>query len=415
MKIAVIGSGISGLSASWLISQYHKVYLFEKKSYYGGHANTQVVKNNDKELSVDTGFIVFNEKNYPNLCKLFENLDVKFIESDMSFSVSRNKGKLEYSGSGFSGIFAQKKNFLDKDFIFMLYEIIKFYKFDSKHKSNSEMETLSDFLKLRNYSDYFKYNHIYPMAASIWSSKLSDIAHYPVNDFLTFFKNHNLFNILHRPKWRTVAGGSKEYVKKILNSKKIISQKNTKVKVLSRTNNQVILKVDKKKMYFDKLVVATHTDQAIKLLGDLTRDEENILGGIKYSKNKVYFHKDEALMPKDKKVWSSWNFLGEDSEKQRLTVSYWMNKLQNLQTNQNYFVTLNPFKKPINSKIIKIIEYSHPMFTFSTFQAQELLKNIQGNNNTWFCGAYTGFGFHEDGIKSGLHVAEQILGEKRPW
>ena len=415
MKIAVIGSGISGLSASWLISNYYKVYLFEKKSYFGGHSNTQIVYENNKEIAVDTGFIVFNEHNYPNLCKLFKSLNVKILETDMSFSVSRNNGELEYSGSGLSGIFAQKKNLVNKDFMLMLYEIIKFYKFNSQHSSGRKPETLSQFLNSNNYSDYFRYNHIYPMAASIWSSKLSDIANYPIDKFVKFFNNHNLFNLLVRPKWRTVLGGSKQYVKKILNLKKIIPKKDISVEVLNRNTNQVTLLINGKKMFFDKLVIATHTDQAITLLKDLTNDEKKILVNIKYSANKIYFHTDETLMPKNKKVWSSWNFLGNDSKKERLSVSYWMNNLQHLSTNQNYFVTLNPFKKPVDSKIIKIIDYSHPMFTFDSFKAQEELKKIQGKNSTWFCGAYTGFGFHEDGIKSGLGVAEQILGKKRPW
>ena len=415
MKIAVIGSGISGLSASWLISKYHRVNLFEKKSYFGGHSNTQIVQENNKEIAVDSGFIVFNEHNYPNLCKLFKSLNVKISESDMSFSVSRNNGELEYSGSGFSGIFAQKRNLLNKDFLFMVYEILKFYKFHSQNYSNYKSETLSQFLTSNKYSDYFKQNHIYPMAASIWSSQLSDIANYPFDKFVKFFNNHNLFNLFFRPKWKTVLGGSKEYVKKILNSKKIMPKKNICVEVLNRNKNQVTLLVDGKKKFFDKLVIATHTDQAIKLLKDLTKDEKRILSSIKYSSNKVYFHTDEKLMPKNKKVWSSWNFLGNDSKKETLSVSYWMNNLQRLYTEQNYFVTLNPFKKPVYSKIIKIIDYSHPTFTFDTFEAQEDLKKIQGKNSTWFCGAYTGYGFHEDGIKSGLGVAEQILGKKRPW
>ena len=415
MKIAVIGSGISGLSAAWLISKYHKVNLFEKKSYFGGHSNTQIVQENNQEIAVDTGFIVFNEHNYPNLCKLFKHLNVKILESDMSFSVSKNNGAFEYSGSGLSGMFAQKKNLLNKDFLFMVYEIIKFYKLQSQHFSKSNSETLSQFLTSHNYSDYFRYNHIYPMAASIWSSKLSDIANYPIDKFFKFFNNHNLLNLFFRPKWRTVLGGSKEYVKKILNSKKIIPVKNISVEVLQRNKNQITLLINGKKMFFDKLVIATHSDQAIKLLKDLTKDEKKIFSKIKYSANKVYFHTDETLMPKNKKVWSSWNFLGNDSKKEKLSVSYWMNNLQKLSTYQNYFVTLNPFKKPIDSKIIKTIKYSHPMFTFDTFKAQEDLKKIQGKNSTWFCGAYTGFGFHEDGIKSGLNVAEQILGKKRPW
>ena len=249
MKIAVIGSGISGLSASWLISKYHRVNLFEKKSYFGGHSNTQIVQENNKEIAVDSGFIVFNEHNYPNLCKLFKSLNVKISESDMSFSVSRNNGELEYSGSGFSGIFAQKRNLLNKDFLFMVYEILKFYKFHSQNYSNYKSETLSQFLTSNNYSDYFKQNHIYPMAASIWSSQLSDIANYPFDKFVKFFNNHNLFNLFFRPKWKTVLGGSKEYVKKILNSKKIMPKKNICVEVLNRNKNQVTLLVDGKKSF----------------------------------------------------------------------------------------------------------------------------------------------------------------------
>tara|TARA_Y100000589_G_C27186399_1_gene642857 strand:+ start:151 stop:1419 length:1269 start_codon:yes stop_codon:yes gene_type:complete len=417
IKIAVLGSGISGLSCSWLLSKKHDVYLYEKNNYFGGHADTETIIDKDySKIQVDTGFIVLNEINYKNLINLFKALNVETYASNMSFSVSKNYGELEYSGSGLQGLFSQKKNLLSKAFIKMLYEIIKFYLTVENDKDEFKNMTLSEYLEVKNYSEYFKLNHIYPMAGSIWSSSFNQISKYPFPEFVSFFSNHGLLKLFNRPKWHTVLGGSKSYVNKIINSKKIKAFTNTKVKVIDRTyNSKIVLEINKKKEIFDKLVIATHSDEAIKLLKDISANEKNALEKIEFTNNIVYLHKDKNLMPKLKKNWSSWNFVSDKKNNERINVTYWMNKLQNLGTSEDYFVSLNPIFKPKRDKILKKKKYSHPLFTKETFEAQKQILNLQGKKNTWFCGAYLGYGFHEDGIKSGLKVAENISGLKRPW
>ncbi len=413
MRIAVIGSGISGLSCAWLLSKGHKVDLFEKNSYFGGHSNTEKIKVNEMDISVDTGFIVFNEINYPNLCNLFKSLNVESYESDMSFAFSKDKGALEYGGSNMSSIFGQKSNFLNLKFIKMLFEIVRFYKSVELDKENFSFSTIDEYLHKKNYSDFFKYNHIYPMASSIWSSSLKDIKKYPLREFVDFFSNHGLLKFFDRPKWRTVLGGSRNYVEKIIRCKNINPIKNCNVKVVRRNGKYVEIKIDKKIIKYDYVVLAVHADQIKNILENMASNERKIFSKIQYKKNKVFLHFDESLMPKLKKVWSSWNYL--ENGKNEISVTYWMNQLQKLETSRNIFVTLNPSQEPKKDKTYKIIHYEHPIFNCETFEAQKDIKLIQGENKTWFCGAYLGYGFHEDGIKSGLNVAEKMSGMRREW
>ena len=408
LKIAVIGSGISGLSASWKLSKYHNIHLFEKNNYYGGHANTLKVKLEEKSFYVDTGFIVFNHINYPNLCNLFNELGVRTYESDMSFSASLENRALEYSGSSLGSMFAQKKNIFNFRYLKMLMEIIKFYKnveYDIRNYNNC---TIDDYLTIKNYSDFFKYKHIYPMASSIWSSSLNEIKKYPFEQFVNFFSNHGLLNIINRPKWRTVFNGSQTYVKKIIEKKNIIASKNIDIKIDRFKNGKLILKVNKKEKKYDHVIIAVHSDQVKQVNKIQNLNNIKVFEDIKYTTNEVFLHTDESLMPRLKKVWASWNYLeGENSNK--LSVTYWMNKLQNLDTNKNIFVTLNPYMKPSKNKTIKRIIYDHPIYSLKTFKTQKKIRQIQGKNNIWYCGAYLGYGFHEDGIKSGLDVVTQIL------
>ena len=408
LKIAVIGSGISGLSASWELSKYHNIHLFEKNNYYGGHANTLKVKLEEKAFYVDTGFIVFNHINYPNLCNLFNELGVRTYESEMSFSASLENRALEYSGSSLGSMFAQKKNIFNFRYLKMLMEIIKFYKnveYDIRNYNNC---TIDDYLTIKNYSDFFKYKHIYPMASSIWSSSLNEIKKYPFEQFVNFFSNHGLLNITNRPKWRTVFNGSQAYVKKIIEKKNIIASKNIDIKIDRFKNGKLILKVNKKEKKYDHVIIAVHSDQVKQVNKIQNLNNMKIFEDIKYTANEVFLHTDESLMPRLKKVWASWNYLeGENNKK--LSVTYWMNKLQNLDTNKNIFVTLNPYMKPSKNKTIKRIIYDHPIYSLKTFKTQKKIRQIQGKNNIWYCGAYLGYGFHEDGIKSGLDVVTQIL------
>ncbi len=405
LKIAVIGSGISGLSTAWYLAKKYDVDIYEKNNYFGGHSNTHSFKFKNSELSIDTGFIVFNEKNYPNLCSFFKLLNVNSYESDMSFSVSMNKGKLEYSGSSLLSIFAQKKNLFNFKFLKMLYEIVRFYNEAEADRKVFTNLTICEYLDLKKYSHYFKYNHLFPMASSIWSSPISKIPDYPFVEFVNFFSNHGLLRIFNRPKWRTVDGGSKEYVKKILMNKRIKSFKSSKA-VIKKKKSKWEVQSNKKKKYYDHVVVSVHSDQVKDLVFYPKYKDLEIFSKIKYSKNKVYLHSDPKLMPRRKDVWASWNYI---ENKSGITVTYWMNLLQKIGTDKDFFVTLNPEHPPESNKIEKEIIYDHPIYDLETFKNQAKIELLQGKENLWFCGAYLGYGFHEDGIKSGIKVAKKLL------
>ncbi len=406
LRIAVIGSGISGLSCAWYLSKKHKIDLYEKNDYFGGHSNTQEVLCKDNKIKIDTGFIVFNKLNYPNLCRFFDILNVKSYESDMSFAVSTKNGDLEYSGSSIKSIFAQTKNLYDINFLKMLYEVIKFYNNAESDSEQYKNLTIDEYLKEKNFSEYFKYNHLYPMASSIWSSPINKIPAFPFKEFVNFFANHGLLRIFNRPKWRTVEGGSGAYVEKVLNNKKIRSYKGHKATAFINKKGIWEINFNNKVKKYDHLILAVHSNQVINILKNYKKSSLKIFSNIKYNKNVVFLHSDQKLMPKRQKVWASWNYIENKSE---ISVSYWMNKLQNLNTNKNFFVTLNPPFKPDSEKVERQIVYEHPMYDFNTFGTQKKIQSMQGKDNLWFCGAYLGYGFHEDGIKSGIQVAEKLL------
>ncbi len=407
-KIAIVGSGISGLSCAHYLSKKHEVDLYEKNNYFGGHTHTQTISSSENEIDVDSGFIVFNQINYPNLCKLFNELNVETYESDMSFSVSNRSENLEYSGTNISTIFCQRSNLFNKSFLKMLFEIFRFNnscKNDVKFFKNL---TIDEYLTKNKYSDFYKYNHLYPMASSIWSSEIEDIKKYPFEKLVIFFQNHGLLKIFNRPKWRTVLGGSKKYVEKILLNKNINAYKNSKVSFQSINKKKIFLSVNDVVKKYDHLVIATHSDQVKDVLKSQMFDT-NLFDNIKYSRNIVYLHNDETFMPRIRSAWSSWNYIKEDIKNSRMTVTYWMNKLQKLKTKQNIFVSLNPYVPPKKKLTFKKMIYEHPIFDFKTFRNQKKIQSIQGIKNLWFCGAYQGFGFHEDGLNSALNVVSKIL------
>ena len=418
MKIVVIGSGISGLSCSWLLSKGYNVTLFEKNDYFGGHTNTQLIntKTDKKNIDVDTGFIVFNNRNYPNLSAFFNLLGVKSYNSNMSFGVSLKGGNLEYGGDNFNSMFAQRSNILNINFWLMIKDILKFYK-------NAELDigffknlSIEEYLNLKLYSNSFKNNHLYPMAASIWSAPLEKIKNYPFENFINFFKNHGLLSLVDRPQWQTVLGGSKKYVEKILNNFKIKSFKSEEVLSINRERKKIFVTTNKRELVCDHVVFASHADEVLKILEEPSDEELYYLSMIKYQKNIAYLHSDQNFMPKLKKVWSSWNYIQRGKKNlNNLCVTYWMNKLQNLNTKEQIFVTLNTHPIFNIKNVYKKIIYSHPIYDKETITAQKGIKNIQGIKNTWFCGAYQGNGFHEDGIKSGLNIAEKISKYTRPW
>lgn len=420
-KVAVIGSGISGLSAAWLLDKSADVTLFEADSRLGGHANTVTVERPGKKpIAVDTGFIVYNEKNYPNLVALFAQLGVPTLETEMSFAASLHGGRLEYSGSGLGGLLGQKTNLLRPRFWKMVRDIMRFYKIAPDLLNDPALQgvSLGDYLDRNNYSDGFVDDHLLPMGAAIWSMTAKDMRDYPLQAFIRFFVNHGLVQLSGRPQWRTVKGGSREYVSRIMAEFRGTVVLDSRISGIKRTDEGVkILDRAGHLSMFDHVVIATHADQALSLLADADESEQSLLGAFQYTRNAAVLHSDARLMPDRRAVWSSWNYLSEPGAKgtEQLCVTYWMNKLQHLDEATPLFVTLNPSRPIDRTKIIQTFDYAHPLFNADAMEAQKRLWSLQGRRNTWFCGAHFGSGFHEDGIQSGLAVAEALGGVKRPW
>nr|WP_321456427.1 FAD-dependent oxidoreductase [uncultured Cohaesibacter sp.] len=429
MHIAVIGSGISGLSAAWLLSRDHIVDIFEKDDRLGGHANTQRVATVSGPVDVDTGFIVYNERTYPNLTRLFAHLGVETAVSDMSFSASLRDRDQEYSGQGLKGLLAKPSNAISPRFIRMLADIRRFYQEAplAIASGNFEPMTLEAYLKANNYSEAFIHDHLVPMGAAIWCIPSEEMMKFPFEAFMRFSINHGLVQFRDRPQWRTIPGGSQRYVEMIVGQISGDIHLNQAISDLERRPGSVTIRTRQglEKRY-DHVVLACHADQALQILeagnGDIDQAERDILKSIPYHKNLAILHKDPALMPRRRAAWASWNYIQDSraSEKTadpepRLCVTYWMNKLQPLTCDDNLFVTLNPIDQPAEGTVLRSQLYHHPVFSMQAIQAQKQLWSLQGNRRTWFCGAYFGYGFHEDGIQAGLAVAEQLGGTKRPW
>ena len=410
MKIAVIGSGISGLSAAYYLSKKHKVDLFEKEDHFGGHSYTYDIKEDQKIVPVDLGFIVFNEKTYPNLINFFKELKVDYEKSNMSFAVSIKNTKVEYSGKSLGSMFCNKSNIFNFKFIKLILDIIKFYKSAPLllTKENEDL-TLGDYLEKKKVSGYLKNYHIIPMVAAIWSMPFAKAQDMPLTLFVNFFTNHGLFNLKNRPQWFTVAGRSRKYVSKILPFISGDYFKNYKIRKISRSENNVRIAVGSNEDYIDyeHVVLACHANESLALLDEPSIEEKSILSKFQYVTNTAFLHTDEKLMPKNKSAWSSWNSIS----KQDLTntcVTYWLNLLQNLKTDKNYFLTLNPIQNIENKNIIKRVIFSHPYFNLENTRLQKNLKMLQGVNRTSFCGSYFSYGFHEDGLKSSLDMIKQL-------
>jgi predicted NAD/FAD-binding protein len=415
LKIGIVGTGISGLSAAWLLSQNHDVTVFEKDDRIGGHANTVDING----IGIDTGFIVYNVKNYPNLIALFKYLNVETQSTDMSFGVSVDKGTFEYSGGNLKGLFAQKSNFFRLRFWRMVKDILRFYREAPMAlvETYSPNITLGEYLLQNAYSQEFQHDHLLPMGAAIWSTPVDTMLEYPLRAFIQFCENHGLLQISDRPEWRTVKGGSQEYLKELtkpLENK--IHTNHSIIKIWSDDGGAFILDRDGCVSSFDHVVMACHADQSLRLLKSPTSLEQDLLSSFNYQDNKAILHTDTKLMPKNKRAWSSWNYLSEKNGNQDdVCVTYWMNRLQNLNTDTDYFVTLNPIQMPKDGSILRSFIYQHPIFDTQSMNAQKLLWDIQGRKRLWFCGSYFGSGFHEDGLQSGLAVAEELGGARRPW
>lgn len=418
-KIAIIGSGIAGMSAAWLLNHSHDITLFEAGDHIGGHSNTVNAGSSEHPLPVDTGFIVYNEMNYPNLVALFDHLGVPTKATNMTFAASIDAGKFEYSGTGLNGLLGQRRNLINPRFWKMLSDLLRFYKSAPSLAGKSENLdlTLGGFLTANNYSEAFTRDHILPMGAAIWSTTARDMLDYPLAAFVRFFESHGLLKLIDRPLWRTVDGGSMEYVKRLTApfSDKI---RRTAVAAIHRRRDGVYLEtVTAEPQRFDEVVIATHADDALQLLSEPSVAERKLLGAFKYTQNETYLHTDERLMPKRRRVWSAWNYIegGAGSEDKNLTVSYWMNELQGIDEDHPLFVTLNPHVPPREDSILRKFSYQHPLFNKAAMSAQQTLWDLQGKDRTWFCGSYFGYGFHEDALQAGLAVAEEISGEQRPW
>ena len=405
MKIGVIGSGVSGLVSALTLQEKFEVSLFEKNSKLGGHSNTVTIEQENNKYSVETGFIVLNDKNYPIFTSLLKHLNIGVNNSSMSFSVSVDKGQFEYSSS-YIGLLGQTKNIIDPKYWGMLRDINYFYTNALRDvKDCPDNETLGQFLKRFNYSNKFIDYHLVPMTASIWSCPTKSILNFPIKSLLVFFENHKLLNIYNRPKWSTVNKGSREYVKKIQSLLKGKIYTNAKVNKISKSKEGIRVHYQDGIKTFDKVILACHADQSSEILIENFSEEANLLKDFKYQKNTSILHSDINFMPKRKSVWSSWNYITETGNSGNLSITYWMNELQGINSPKPILLSLNPKILPNPDLIYGQYSYSHPILDNNAINIQKKLSSIQGKNNLWFCGAWTGFGFHEDGVKSAVEIA----------
>ena len=386
--------------------------MFEKENKFGGHANTiKVAYNPNKEIPIDIGFMVFNKQTYPNLINFFLENKVEIEKSDMSFSVTVENSGLEYCGKGLGGIFSNKKNLFNPKFIKMFFEILSFYKNCEKieiKKINSI--TLGEYLKEIKISEYFVNYHIIPMVSAIWSMPPYEAKQMPLSFFLSFFKNHGLFKIKDRPQWFTVANRSKTYVDKIIGQVSGEHFKNYNINKITRNDLGVKIFYGEENEFFDydKVVIATHADEALKIIDNPTKDEETILKKFKYRANTAVIHFDESVMPNNKKAWCAWNSSMDSANNEKTAVTYWINQLQNLKIDRDIFLTINPFKEIPNDKIFKKVSFTHPYYDTDALNNQSNLHKIQNQKHILFCGSYFGYGFHEDGIKSSIDMLKTL-------
>ncbi len=422
-SIAIIGSGITGISAAWHLHPNLRVFIFEKNNLLGGHTHTHSLDFKNKIIHVDSGFIVFNKINYPNFTKWLCDLGVKYCKSDMSFSFSLDKGKFEWGGRTPISLFGQTKNIFSPAIYSMIRDILKFNKVSKRFLSDdySNEITIENFLERYNFGIPFKKNYLLPMAASIWSTPTKKILEYPAKNLIVFFKNHGLLSIFNHHQWYSIEDGSNSYIKKFINYCKknnisLLTKHEVKSTIFTGKDKKVLIKGINKQdntefsMSFDAAFFACHPDQSTKIISqDISI--QNPLNKIKYQTNTGYLHCDESLMPKRKVIWASWNYLSDKNTKSyedKISLTYWMNKLQKLKTKKNIFVTLNSSEPKDKTKIFKTLRYEHPIFDSSAINAVEEVKSLQGKNNFWFGGAWMGNGFHEDGFISGKTIAHEI-------
>jgi len=408
MKIAIIGSGISGNTLAYHLNSNHQITLFESNSRFGGHSHTHEIEIFNQKLNVDTGFIVFNKKTYPHFLNLLHELKVPYENSAMSFSVKDSQKDFEYNGTNLNAIFAQRKNLISPTFYKMIKEILRFNKNSTLLLKDNEEISLGEYLDREAYSDFFKKYYILPMGSAIWSSDVKTMMTFPAKFFVRFFDNHGMLNINDRPQWLTITGGSINYVKKLISPFEKKIKLNSQIKSVDRKNDHVAIQFHDRDEKFDWVFFACHSDEALKLIKSPTQDEKNVLKAIPYKDNEVILHFDERFMPRRKLAWAAWNYHVAEDSSSPVSLTYNMNILQNLKTNVPVLVTLNPQEKIDKHKIIKKLSYAHPQYSLKSIEAQSKHHLISGVNRTSFAGAYWGNGFHEDGVKSAIDAIEQF-------
>ena len=410
-KIAVIGTGISGLGAAYLLNPHHAITVYEKNPYIGGHSRTVEVASKQGAVAVDTGFIVFNYRNYPLLTGLFKHLDVPVCESDMSFGASINQGFMEYGTPRIANIFAQKRNILRLDFWRMIRDILRFNAQAKQFLESDPQISLGACLDRLQMGAWFRNYYLLAMGGAIWSTPLVEMLKFPAATFIRFFDNHGLLSVNDQPQWFTVAGGSREYVTRLTASFADTIRVNTGVAKVVRDVGAVIV-TDRQggQESYDEVVFACHADQALGMIVDPTQDESRILGAFQYQPNRAVLHSDVSFMPKRKKAWASWVYLSEQQQDDNpaVSLSYWMNNLQPLATSEPMIVTLNPGREPDPSLVHNDYWFDHPLFDAAAIQAQQEITMIQGQDRFWFCGAYQRYGFHEDGLGSAVAMAQKM-------
>jgi len=414
LEIAVVGGGVAGITAAYQLQKSHAVTLFEANDYVGGHTNTLIVPDGpDAGTPVDTGFIVLNDRTYPVLNRFFDRLGVAIRKSDMSFSYYSERTGFQYASCNVNSLFAQRGNLLDISYWWMLGEIPRFNRKVHKglEQGGLEQATLGEFLDREGYSRRFRRHYIFPMVAAIWSAPDEKVEQFPMLTFARFFYNHGLLSVTDQPQWYFVAGGSRTYVRAFLKQFNGEVVTRAGIAAVRRTPEGVVLTDSRgEDRAFDRVVIATHADQALALLEDPTEDEKRLLGPWKYSLNETYLHTDTRWMPANRRAWASWNFIREAGARSAapVTLTYHMNRLQSLDTRRQYLVTLNPFKSIAADKIVAHMTYTHPTYTFASLQTQQALPQLNGLNNTAFCGSYFGYGFHEDAARSGVQAAAAL-------
>lgn len=413
-KIAIIGSGISGLTTAYYLHKDHDITVFESNNYIGGHTDTHSIQWEDQSTQVDSGFIVFNERNYPNFVNLLKEINVDWQDSDMSFSVNNHLTGLQYSATDLRGLFSQKRNLASFKFYRMLFDIFRFYRQGPAIASNAHYAniTLQEYLKDNQYSQSFMDDHLFPMTGALWSATPEKVKSFPVQYLVAFMQNHSMMQASNRPIWKVIKGGSQQYVKALTQSFRHKIVINRAIDQVERKAGKVILQDSNgSKQIFDKVIFACHSDQALRILQDPSKEEHDVLGSIPYQENYMVLHSDPTVMPSKQSAWASWNAVVPRNASNQCTVTYYMNKLQGLPGKRPFFVTLNPLQTIDKSLIWRERMYHHPIYSIDTLKAQQRWDQINGHRNTYYCGAYWFWGFHEDGVRSGLRVVDAIASE----